>query len=458
MIISPRGTPEEGYPGLEKKHYVFVNFYEKISETDFQLVQYTSYAPEVELEKLQNTVADLGGATYQPEIDTPSTVSGPIKLKSLSHQIIDRPLLLPSSVTFTQLEPFIYQNEKKWVTTRNHLPQVPEEAFSQEVARVIELLLTQFWLLVETAPVVAALNFDELVKVVREHFLKWMEHHALNYHPDTNLAPFALNLDQILESWQLSLKQKNQTLNQEEEEKLSQIKKAIALDPLQPLLRASSVAHCIVGTPGSLAAQALRLNPNLLMLGSSEFQALSSADKKGLLEKIKAEQMVEITLSGGPSGKSEVWMVPRSFLEGKGCWLSDEGIAMGPCDVPLSESFAFKMTLSEFNQFVSELERQAFESEFDQVEQELVQKLGLDDDQSRDLTTKIKRIKSLIFKPVVSITELLSGDIVKSFHQHQELSQIISQLRTSSNPLVVSDQIIKKLLEAENGVLGLGEV
>ena len=29
-------------------------------------------------------------------------------------------------------------------------------------------------------------------------------------------------------------------------------------------------------------------------------------------------------------------MVPANFLEGKGCFIDENGIAMGPCDVPLA--------------------------------------------------------------------------------------------------------------------------
>lgn len=451
VIISPRGTPDEGYPGLEQKHYVFINVYEKIGENEYQLVQYTSYDPESELNKLQQTlIDDFGGIVYRPPLPQPNQQP---QIKSLSHRIIDQPISLNQNQSFEQLETLIYLKEKKWTTTRKQLPKVPEDLFAIEISRTLELLLAQFWLLAETTPNVAIISFDELVGVVREHFLKWVEHHATNYHPDKNLAPFALNLDQILETWQLVLKKRTQTINDEEKDKLKQIKKSIALDPLQPLLRASSVAHCIVGTPSSLAMQALKLNPSLISLNSPEFKILSHEDKRDLLEKIRSENMVEITLNNG-----ETWMVPQSFLEGKGCYVDDKGIAMGPCDIPLSESFAFKMNLAEFINFVNELERQAFEPVIDEVEDELLEKFNLKGDEASELAEKIGRIKSLIFKPVISITELISGDIVKNFHQNKELDQIINQLRTSANPLTICEQIIKKLIEDQNGVLSLQEV
>jgi len=457
IVISPRGTPEEGYPGLEEKHYVFINIYEKISDVsehgqnEFQLVQYTSYAPEVELAKLQQTlINDLGGVVFRPTLPN---LKQPPQVKSLSHRIIDQPISLHHNQSFEQLESLIYLKEKKWITTRKQLPKVPEDLFATEISRTLELLLTKFWLLAETTPNVAIISFDELVGVVREHFLKWVEHHATNYHPDKNLAPFALNLDQILEIWQLVLKKRSQTINDEEKDKLKQIKKSMALDPLQPLLRASSVAHCIVGTPSSLAMQALKLNPSLISLNSPEFKILSHEDKRDLLEKIRSENMVEITLDNG-----ETWMVPKSFLEGKGCYVDDQGVAMGPCDIPLSESFAFKMNLTEFINFVNELEKQAFEPEIDDVEDELLEKFNLQGNEATELGAKIGQIKDLIFKPVISITELISGDIVKNFHQNKEIAQIINQLRTSTNPLAVCEQIIKKLLEDQNGVLSLQEV
>lgn len=457
VVISPRGTPEEGYPGLEEKHYVFINVYEKIEDmeesgkNEFQLVQYTSYAPETELSKLQQSLTNnLGGQVYRPQL--PKLKEQP-KIKSLSHHIIDQPILLNQGQTFEQIEKNIYLKEKKWTTTRNQLPKVPEDLFTIESTRVLDLLLTQFWLLAEATPNAAIISFDELVGVVREHFLKWVEHHATNYHPDKNLAPYALNLDLILENWQLAIKKRTQTISDEEKDKLKNLKKSMALDPLQPLLRASSVAHCIVGTPSSLAMQALKLNPSLISLNSPEFKILSHEDKMDLLQKIRSENMVEITLNNG-----ETWMVPQSFLEGKGCYVDDKGVAMGPCDIPLSESFAFKMNLAEFINFVNELERQAFEPEIDEAQDELIEKFNLQGSEATELTEKINQIKKLIFKPVISITELISGDIVKNFHQNRDLTHIINQLRSSANPLSICETIIKKLLEDQNGVLSLQEV
>lgn len=455
IVISPRGKAEEGYPGLEKKHYVFVNVYEKIDENNFQLVQYLSYAGEKELSALQNKILSQDGVyIYKPSLGENDYQK--LKPKNLSHQIINKPLLVTNqsaTLTYQELETLIYQNENKWVTTRKQLPKVEEDLFSQELGRVIELLLAQFWILSQEMPNIAILHFDELIAVVREYFLKWMEDHAANYHDGQLLAPYALNLDLILENWQLRLKKKNGQANKDEEEKLKTLKKTIALDPLQPLLRASSVAHCIVGTPGSVAMQIIKLNPNVFSIGSGELEKISVDDKKALLKKIKNEQMVEIQLS-----PHDVWMVPASFLEGKGCYLDKNQVAMGPCDIPLSDSFAFPMSQTDFELFVQELEKQIYGDQLDQIADMDILKSKLNQPEQKRFKEKIEKIKKLIFKPVVSIGELISGDIVKSFHQHKDLDQIIFKLRTSASPLTTCDDIITKLLEDQNGVLGFEEV
>ncbi|MDH5533666.1 MAG: hypothetical protein OEX81_04540 [Candidatus Pacebacteria bacterium] len=462
IIISPRGKESEGYPGLDPENYVFVNVYVKVGEDDFQLVQYTSYAREKELQNLQaQFIKNLFGVSYSPPIELQEGEE--IKINSLSHQIIDRAITLPIDTNFEQIEDFIYQDEhdkkKGWVTTREDLPKVDERQFEDQLQVVLHTLLEQFWILSEQSPNIAILHFDRLITIVREHFLKWVEEHATNYQQDKNFAPYALNIEEILERWQLSIKKQQEKLTKEEEDKLKLIKKTVELNPLQPLLRASSVAHCIVGTPGSLAMQAMNLNPTMLSLTSSEFISLSIKDKRGLLEKIKSEQMIEIILIDETNGEKQTWMVPTNFLEGKGCFIDEEGIAMGPCDVPLEDSFAFKMTQIEFDQFVYELEQHLLETEIDETQEDLIEKVGAGTQQSDQIKEKIKQIKKIVFKPIVSLTELISGDFISSsIGKSDTIKKIVKQLKNSNNPLETCELILKKLLSEQNGVLSLGNV
>lgn len=452
VMISPRGKKSEGYPGLDPENYVFINVYIKIGPTNFQLVQYTSYAREKDLLTLQTLVIkQLSGQPYSPQITLEEGEN--IQIKSISHQIIDRPITLSSTIQINQIEELIYQDEhnqkKGWVTTRADLPQIDEQLFEEQLQIVLQMLLNNFWILTEQNPVVAITYFDELIKIVREHFLKWVEEHSPNYNKDANFAPYALNLEIILKRWVLAIREKERKLTKEEENKLEKIKEQVKLNPLQPLMRASSVAHCIVGTPQSLAMQMMRMNPGLLSLSSTEFIKLPLSEKRGLLEKINSENMTEIKLENG-----EVWMVPSSFLGGKGCYVDEYGIAMGPCYIPLEESFAFKMTQQEFALFVSELEQQVLMSEIDEVEEKLEEQVGLASPLSPQIKEKITFIKQMIFKPIVSITELISGDIVSStIGKSREIRQIIAKLRFANDPLKVCDEIITELISEQNGVL-----
>jgi hypothetical protein len=456
IIISPRGKISEGYPGLDPENYVFINVYTKIGDNDFQLVQYTSYAREKELQGLQEQFFEkLAGQTYSPEIELGP--SREIKIGSLSHQIIDKPIFIPANVQFIQIEELIYQDEqdkeKGWITTRKDLPQVDEQLFEQQLQIVLEMLLQQFWILTEQTPNLAITQFDQLITIVREHFLKWVEEHAPNYQTDENFAPYALNLEIILERWQLSIREQETKLSKEEEDKLKNIKEKIALNPLQPLMRASSVAHCIVGTPQSLA-QMMRVNPSLLTISSPEFSSIPLSEKKNLLEKIKSEQMTEIVLKN-----EEVWMVPASFLDGRGCFVDEFGVAMGPCDIPLEESFSFQMTKQEFDLFAQQLEQKILENELEKTEEIITDKVGVGSALSNEIKDKINQIKQLIFKPIVSITELISGDIVSStIGKSEEVRKIISQLRYANDPLKTCEEILQKLLEEQNGVLSLSNV
>ncbi|NCN87495.1 MAG: hypothetical protein GW941_01215 [Candidatus Pacebacteria bacterium] len=457
VIISPRGKISEGYPGLDPENYVFVNIYSKIGENDFQLVQYTSYAREKELQALQNQLINqLDGQIYSPVIEIQQREK--IKNSSLSHQIIDKPILLPVEAQFTQLEELIYSDEhddkKGWVTTREDLPQIDEQLFEEQLQVVLQMLLQQFWILAEQSPNVVIVQFDELINIVRKHFLKWVEEHSSNYQTDSNFAPYSLNLEIILENWQLAVKQKEQRLNHEEEKKLKAIKDKVALNPLQPLMRASSVAHCIVGTPQSLAMQMIKLNPSLLAINSSEFEKISQHEKQDLLEKIRSEEMTEIVLENG-----QTWMVPANFLPGKGCFVDEYGVAMGPCDIPLEDSFAFMMTQNEFSLFVQQLEQNIFKNELDQTEEMILEKIGKGTTLSIEIKEKINQIKQLIFKPVISIMELFSGDITHtSSGKSKQIRNIIDELKYASDPIKTCENILTKILTEQNGVLSLSNV
>jgi hypothetical protein len=457
VIISPRGKITEGYPGLDPENYVFINVYTKLGENDFQLVQYTSYAREKDLLDLQQKlISELAGQSYSPKTDVKA--DDEIKIASLSHQIISKSILLPNDSQFIHLEELIYHDEhdqkKGWVTTREDLPQIDEQLFEEQLQVVLQMLLQQFWLLAEQTPNVAITQFDQLINIVRKHFLKWVEEHAENYQTNKNFAPYALNLEMILENWQLAVKEKQQKLNKEEKEKLKKIKEKVALNPLQPLMRASSVAHCIVGTPQSLAMQMMRLNPSLLAITSPEFKNISQSEKQDLLKKIKQENMTEIHLENG-----ETWMVPANFLDGKGCYVDEYGVAMGPCDIPLEESFAFKMTLEEFSLFVEQLEQNILENELDRTEEIISQKVGIGSALSNEVKDKIAQIKKLVFKPVISITELISGDITSTaVGKSKQIKDIIDKLRYANDPLQTCETIIAKILEEQNGVLSLSNV
>ena len=457
VIISPRGKITEGYPGLDPENYVFINVYTKIGENDFKLVQYTSYAREKDLYDLQQTLIDkVGGQSYSPK--TNLKPDNEIKITSLSHQIISRPILLQSDCQFIHLEELIYHDEhdqkKGWVTTREDLPQIDQKLFEEQLQVVLQILLQQFWLLAEQAPNVAIVQFDQLINIVRQHFLKWVEEHAENYQKDLNFAPYALNLEMILENWQLTVKEKQQKLDTVEKAKLKKIKEKVALNPLQPLMRASSVAHCIVGTPQSLAMQIMRLNPSLLSITSAEFKKIPKTEKQNLLEKIKQENMTEIRLING-----ETWMVPANFLDGKGCYIDEDGVAMGPCDIPLEESFAFRMSKEEFYLFVEQLEQNILENELDRTEEVISEKVGIGSALSNEIKEKITQIKKLVFKPVISITELISGDITSTgVGKSKQIKDIIDKLRYATDPLKTCEIILSKILEEQNGVLSLSNV
>ena len=236
--------------------------------------------------------------------------------------------------------------------------------------------------------------------------------------------------------------------------KLKAIKDKVALNPLQPLMRASSVAHCIVGTPQSLAMQMIKLNPSLLAINSSEFEKISQHEKQDLLEKIRSEEMTEIVLENG-----QTWMVPANFLPGKGCFVDEYGVAMGPCDIPLEDSFAFMMTQNEFSLFVQQLEQNIFKNELDQTEEMILEKIGKGTTLSIEIKEKINQIKQLIFKPVISIMELFSGDITHtSSGKSKQIRNIIDELKYASDPIKTCENILTKILTEQNGVLSLSNV
>lgn len=444
ITISPRGHRNEGYPGVDPKNYVFINVHQKTNQDEFQLIQYTSYDLNDDLVDVQNSLISKFDGKFFGKNQTPQT-----NLKNSSHYIISRQVILSPFSSLKDVEALIYKNEfdekKGWAVTRQELPQVDEVLFNQEMERILELLLKQFWNLAKLTPNSAIIHFDLLIDTVRKHFLKWVEMNAKNYNNVNTgeFTPSKLNIEQILEHWQLQVQHlEEKRLDREQKNQLKTLVKNTKLNPSLPLNRLSSMAHCVVGSPGNLVSKSFKLSTNFLSLKSPEFINLSTGEKKSLLEKIESENMTEIILENGNH-----WMVPVSFLEGKGCYISEDGIDMGPCDVPLADSFAFKMTKEEFFEFKRELQKQTMSEDLDSATKKALENLA-GEDEKQTLMDKVEQIKKLIFKQVVSVTELIAGDlIVSSDEKNKHLGDIIKILKTCPNPIAEIDKIIFKMGE-----------
>ncbi len=372
LYISPRGSrTKENYPGFEKENYVFINIFQKIGLNQHQLIQYTSFDGEDALEKLQlDVLKSCTGSsitTHSNQVNTDDL--------SQSHSIIARKIKLPTCFSIKDIEEKVYEHESSWPTKRKDLPQVDEVQFGFELERLLKFCESAFLTLahqnhesseelkpshlqkfaefhqeIDGASLPPEKQFDILIACARKEFLKWVQDHSENYHTKSiTLQPLAL--EKIVELWGHECLKETRQLKGKQKSHLRELHESIALDPTLPLMKLSSLAHCIAFTPHSVALNLVKFPQVSWGVGmSAQLLNLSSLEKSDALAELK-QHYVQKNLFG------QRWYILRTesheYTE-LTCILKN-GDVIGPCGIPLNEDREFCLSAEAYDQLLSTL-------------------------------------------------------------------------------------------------------
>ncbi len=474
VTISPRGTVEEGYPGTKTGNYIFVNVYEKVAPgtnaTGFKLNQFTSYDLNHPLRVLQKEFQTVCGATpYNP-------LEMPFQPTQSSHIIIGNILSIPPEVSLDQLQTLIHHpdREKKWPFKLKDLPELDMTIFQEYRQAVVNLCQHEFeHLLLTQTPEIASRQFDLLIYTIRDWFLKWVEDHAANYkHLNRDIttdfpSPNEM-IETIQEEWHLVIaKEAGKKLSEEETERLAALKAAHALNPMGVLVRASTMAHCVVGTPLSAVnklseiANFSSLKPQDLLNPSFRLTAEQRAEIKH-----KLDSMTKIFVENRQTGRVEIFYLeifdkPNAHFYEKSCYkLESDGVVRGPCIGDDGEGIPLDIDpLVNYANILTEREyldwRQALLAQ--DITQEIAKKQDLTPEEELRIRVLVRKLSQKLFK--VSVTNLIAGVTEYQFDSIASLPlKYRRALLTSTTPLLTlaelaDDLEVKELNDIESTII-----
>lgn len=416
MMISPRGSQAELYPGLDERNYVFVNVYEK-TEAGFTFQQYRNYDANAYLPQLQKTLAQsLGGSLQKitnrhPDYDTHATIATAV--------------YLPSEVSMEQVEAVVYKNKAKWKTNIDRdLPQLPAASMQEKLKEVTAFCLAEFTTLAGSEYSLQEKNlaFNLLVRLVKNTLLKWVENNATNYDP-AKQKDFVFDLQTIKSAWHLEFKQQlGEKLDTEEKKLVKFFKTSIELSNTLPLKSMAQWAHCVTGTPLSLLRmKALTSNKLFMDISGSSYGSTEISIQQKQEMKKQLEGYIRLTIHG------ETWFVPPDYLTEKGCYFDEKtGLVMGPCDLPLEED-PYALTLEEYTSIMEELNQLRNDPDLNALslsEQERVIQLYY-------------HLRLKLFVSSASFQQILQQDIlVTKTDLDEELHDLHDSLRVAIDPFI----------------------
>jgi hypothetical protein len=437
MTISPRGTLEEGYPGEKQSNYVFINLYQKIGENDFQLIQLTSYEHNQGLAQLQTDLSTIS-QPYQP-VQLPFAPTVP------SHRLITQIRQFGPEISINNLEQKVYSDQSNWPVKLEQLPQLEEVSFKRQLDSILTFCAEEFVTLQAQADTQqASAQFDILMEIVREDFLKWVEHHASNYHhlqdhtkpvePDVSIA-------RIKERWLLKSKDAK-SLTSEDKQTLRTLDALAKLKPLGDLQRLASMAHCVVGTP--LSFQKKMISSDVLSAVKLENNGgeILSANQQLELQQV-LNKLTRIFVKNHQTGGTQIWYIlvenpDEAAWYINGCYQVDaKSPIMGPCDVPLYQDSLVNpdWILSESEYW--QLRAQAFA---DTLADKLRSKVHSAQDREQ-LEYLVQLLTQKLFK--ISFSDLIAG--VTNFreeHLFQLPNDDYQRLISSHQPLLTLEELV----------------
>lgn len=466
--ISPRGKKSEGYPGLDAKNPVMVNYYLRNSSGEVSYQQFKVWSDNTELQALQQQLmVNFDGQLLH------NNLSNQIQLAA-ELQIIDQLIKLPATFSATDIETPLNENEDRWPVERSQFPVINLAEFNQLSQRVFEhyfqAVLSPLTNQDETSLKKQLQQLDVLFSSAFQAMLKYGEQFlpADNKQQTHKKQIEKLTIDQIFNRYQEKSTLQTNVLSGK---KLTpaQIGKLKELNTFFMVSnRMFSLAQCGVFSPISLAFKV-----NSFAGLKTELGGLSITNKQELLKQLEQEEFIELDLTD--QGATQVWMVPASYLADPGCrvgtgeekdgFVMENGRVYGPCitpefpfGIPLDdplEQLAMPLTQQQYNELLHTLQLETQESQFDEIEQHLQENL---DDQAPDsylIWQTFHQIKDKILKPTLSIQELLNSDFVsqkaKLWLDEDEYG-LLTSLTNAREILAALEKIWFKMFQEENEV------
>lgn len=238
--------------------------------------------------------------------------------------------------------------------------------------------------------------------------------------------------------------------------------------------RFGSLLQCGVLTPFTMPLSILKksvgINNNLSEFTNS-IQSISVPEKQEFLKQIQKEEYVELDLTDvKPVGAKKIYSVPKSYLEGAGCIVDENGDVLGPCmetvtengvevkkRIPLDDprdTLAFPMPLAEFKIYMQTLQQniqQASLSEIDQIFTEG----DFSDSEKREVQKTIKKLRQKLIKQSLGLQEFFTGNLTNElfYSNNKWLKELILKLSFSLNPVeTLITEVEIKLNESDSPI------
>jgi|GEM_PF-2111567 len=153
------------------------------------------------------------------------------------------------------------------------------------------------------------------------------------------------------------------------------------------------------------------------------------------------------------NGKVVHYMVPASFLEGKGCFVitaDGKEVAMGPCDIPLntlfddpSENLVYQMTPIQFAEHTRQLYNYLFMSDLEKATDGIEKNATLSQTEKQRAKRLLTQLKRLLFKPTIGLSDFVSGITPLAENAGTYLpGQLTQALRNSRHPSRFLEQLV----------------
>lgn len=378
IVTSPRGTEDDGYPGLKPDFYncIYIFYKKENGSTVFRQVH--NWDNNEQLLALQETLAKKG---------TLQQVSTRKKNPPKEYILLSRYITLPpEAISAKELESLLYQNKSTWTIDADALtPKIESTLLNLTLSKLADTIADEFINKIVAAQALTnklpeSLNqeMDDLIEIFRDAVNRWSHDNAENINEKqkqlTDLtSPEKIN--NLIQAWRAKTNIKKGIATQEDKHVFDNFQSLVNLPVASPLHQAASMAHCIAGTPLSLTNQ-------LSMLQAPE---LFSAIQTGNVTRSQLEQLI---------GKDRAALWHHGTCANPDCKF--EGL-VGECNLCIK----------------CEMNPAGLESAFNSLQSKKANFLdSLSDEDKNEAKELLDQLYDRFFKKTISFEELINNDFV----------------------------------------------